>query len=152
MFSWYKYLIVNLFFPTSAFWSGNLFLIAPFPDRCLLVPNNFKQNSPNVIMFFMIGDPRFEPWNARYLRMAAYGLTGQLTHNNTMSHCNDVGKMVCGPHTSKSRPMYLYLYVISSLRHTKTSYSMFWSQRKGGLLKKRWFAVVWGGLQWFAVI
>ena len=26
MFSWYKYLIVNLVFPTSAFWSGNLFL------------------------------------------------------------------------------------------------------------------------------
>ena len=26
------------FFPTSVFWSGNLFLIAPFPDLCLLVP------------------------------------------------------------------------------------------------------------------
>ena len=39
MFSWYKYLIVNLVFPTtSGFRSGNLFLIAPFPDRCLLVP------------------------------------------------------------------------------------------------------------------
>ena len=36
MFSWYKYLIVNLVFPTSVF--GNLFLISPFPDRCLLVP------------------------------------------------------------------------------------------------------------------
>ena len=33
MFSWYKYLIVSLFF-----WSGNLFLIAPSPDLCLLVP------------------------------------------------------------------------------------------------------------------
>ena len=30
MFSWYKYLIVSLvFFPTSVFWSGSLFLIAP---------------------------------------------------------------------------------------------------------------------------
>ena len=40
MFSWYRYLIVSLFvfFPTSYFWSGNLFLIAPFPDLCLLVP------------------------------------------------------------------------------------------------------------------
>ena len=38
MFSWYKYLIVSLFFPASGFWSGNLFMIAPFPDRCLLVP------------------------------------------------------------------------------------------------------------------
>ena len=28
------------FFPPR-FWSGNLFLIAPFPDRCLLVPFSF---------------------------------------------------------------------------------------------------------------
>ena len=38
MFSWYKYLIVNLVFSHLGFWSGNLFLIAPFPDRCLRVP------------------------------------------------------------------------------------------------------------------
>ena len=38
MFSWYKYLIVNLVFSYLGFWSGNLFLIAPFPDLCLLVP------------------------------------------------------------------------------------------------------------------
>ena len=38
MFSWYKYLIFNLVFSHLSFWSGNLFLIAPFPDRCLLVP------------------------------------------------------------------------------------------------------------------
>ena len=37
-FSWYKYLIVSLVFFRLGFWSGNLFLIAPFPDRCLLVP------------------------------------------------------------------------------------------------------------------
>ena len=37
MFSWYKYLIVNLVFSNLGFWSGVLFLIAPFPDRCLLV-------------------------------------------------------------------------------------------------------------------
>ena len=30
--SWY------LFFSHLGFWSGNLFLIAPFPDLCLLVP------------------------------------------------------------------------------------------------------------------
>ena len=34
----FKYLIVNLVFPNLGFWSGNFFLIAPFPDRCLLVP------------------------------------------------------------------------------------------------------------------
>ena len=37
MFSLYKYLIVNLVFSHLGFWSGNLFLIAPFPDLCLLV-------------------------------------------------------------------------------------------------------------------
>ena len=36
--SWYKYLIVSLVFSHIGFWSGNLFLIAPFPDLCLLVP------------------------------------------------------------------------------------------------------------------
>ena len=35
---WYKYLIVTLVFPHIGFWSGNLSLIAPFPDLCLLVP------------------------------------------------------------------------------------------------------------------
>ena len=38
MFSWYKYPIINLVFSNLGFWSGNLFLIAPFPDLCLLVP------------------------------------------------------------------------------------------------------------------
>ena len=39
MFSWYEYLIVSLvFFSHLGSWSGNLFLIAPFPDLCLIVP------------------------------------------------------------------------------------------------------------------
>ena len=38
--SWYKYLIVGLVFSHLGFWSGNLFLIAFFPDLCLLVPFN----------------------------------------------------------------------------------------------------------------
>ena len=42
MFSWYKYLIVSLVFSHLGFWSGNLFLIAPFPDLCLLVPFYIK--------------------------------------------------------------------------------------------------------------
>ena len=37
MFTWYKYLIVSLVFSHLGFWSGSLFLIAPFPDLCLLV-------------------------------------------------------------------------------------------------------------------
>ena len=40
MFSWYKYLIVNLVLSHLGFWCRNLFLIAPFPDLCLLVPFN----------------------------------------------------------------------------------------------------------------
>ena len=42
--SWYKYLIVSLFFSHLGFWSGNLFLIAPFPYLCLLVPYFTVQN------------------------------------------------------------------------------------------------------------
>ena len=38
--SWYMYLIVSLVFSHLGFWSGNLFLIAPFPDLCLLVPSD----------------------------------------------------------------------------------------------------------------
>ena len=42
MYSWYKYLIVSLVFSHLGFWSGNLFLIAPFPDLCLLVHFHYK--------------------------------------------------------------------------------------------------------------
>ena len=37
MFSKYKYLIVNLDFSHIGFLSDNFSLIAPFPDRCLLL-------------------------------------------------------------------------------------------------------------------
>ena len=40
--SWYKCLIVSLVFSHLGFWSGNLFLIAPFPDLCLLVPFKYQ--------------------------------------------------------------------------------------------------------------
>ena len=36
--SWYKFLVVGLVFSRLGFWSGGLFLVAPFPDLCLLVP------------------------------------------------------------------------------------------------------------------
>ena len=42
VFSWCGCLIVNLVFSHLGFWSGDLFLIAHFPDRCLLVPFYFK--------------------------------------------------------------------------------------------------------------
>ena len=37
MFSWCGCLIVSLVFSRLGFWGGSLFLIAPFPDLCLLV-------------------------------------------------------------------------------------------------------------------
>ena len=40
--SWYKCLVVGLVFSHLGFSSGNLFLIAPFPDLCLLVPFYFR--------------------------------------------------------------------------------------------------------------
>ena len=53
--SWYKYLIVSLVFSHLGFWSGNLFLIAPFPDLCLLVPFCHYENLPiQYIDFFFI--------------------------------------------------------------------------------------------------
>ena len=52
MFSWYKYLIVSLVFSHLGFWSGNLFLIAPFPDLCLLVPVNDNTRCTTVYWFY----------------------------------------------------------------------------------------------------
>ena len=46
--SWYKYLIVSLVFSHLGFWSGNLFLIAPFPDLCLLVPFRLFSNGTDL--------------------------------------------------------------------------------------------------------
>ena len=50
--SWYKCLIVSLVFSHLGFWSGNLFLIAPFPDLCLLVP--FYNELARLAMFYKI--------------------------------------------------------------------------------------------------
>ena len=52
MFSWYKYLIVSCFFFRLGFSNGNLYLIVPFPDRCLPVPfqdvQDFTQITDNI--------------------------------------------------------------------------------------------------------
>ena len=48
MFSCYKYLIVSLVFSHLGFWCGSLFLIAPFPDLCLLVLFDIKDLKINV--------------------------------------------------------------------------------------------------------
>ena len=43
-----NYLIVSLVFSHLGFWSGNPFLIAPFPGLCLLVPFYFKSMGGNL--------------------------------------------------------------------------------------------------------
>ena len=53
MFLWYKYPIVSLVFSHLGFWSGNLSLIAPFPDLCLLVPFCWIM-AHNIFMFFFV--------------------------------------------------------------------------------------------------
>ena len=52
--SWYKYLIVSLVFSHLGFWSGNLFLIAPFPDLCLLVPFSFCMRNFLIVAYFYL--------------------------------------------------------------------------------------------------
>ena len=54
----YKCLIVSLVFSHLGFWSGNLFLIAPFPDLCLLVP--FNSTSRYLDDLLNIDNPYFE--------------------------------------------------------------------------------------------
>ena len=62
MFSWYKYLIVILVFSLLGFWNRNLFLTAPFPDLCLLVPFNCMPvgraslfDDPDLKLFILVG-------------------------------------------------------------------------------------------------
>ena len=58
--SWYKYLIVSLVFSHLGFWSGNLFLIAPFPDLCLLVPfSKWYSPKPTTVLLFPLFESRW---------------------------------------------------------------------------------------------
>ena len=54
MFSWYKYLIVSLVFSHLGFWSGSLFLIAPFPDLCLLVLFHSSWLEPELLVYCLV--------------------------------------------------------------------------------------------------
>ena len=61
MFSWYEYLNVNLvFFSISVFGAGMFFLIAPFPELCLLVPFYNGENPVNILVLtFLVGASSF---------------------------------------------------------------------------------------------
>ena len=54
-------MIVNLVFSHLGFWSGNLFLIALFPDLCLLVP---FYDGPDLKLFILVG------WGRSFLSVA----------------------------------------------------------------------------------
>ena len=77
MFSWYKYLIVGLDFSRLGFWSGNLFLIAPFPDLCLLVPFFSKQST---YVCFIDFKKTFGTVNGELLwyKLMRIGITGRI--------------------------------------------------------------------------
>ena len=49
-------LMLVWFFSHLGFWSGNLFLIAPFPDLCLLVPFYIR-----VLVVVPCGGPKKSP-------------------------------------------------------------------------------------------
>ena len=57
--SWYKCLIVSLVFSHLGFWSGNLFLIAPFPDLCLLVPFSKYNVGFKTLLSERLSEPEF---------------------------------------------------------------------------------------------
>ena len=71
--SWYKYLIVGLVFSRLGFWSGNLFLIAPFPDLCLLVP--FCKNKPSLVIANDLTNKKKQNQNGVFLSMSFEALT-----------------------------------------------------------------------------
>ena len=82
MFSWYKYLIVSLFFSLSCFWSGNLFLIAPFPDLCLLVPLNNSNFAGYTCTYTSLlekifgTDNMFRGFSVKYCTLESYVFLG----------------------------------------------------------------------------
>ena len=49
-----KYLIVNLVFSLLGFWRENLFLTAPFPDLCLLIPSDINNYIITTINNYII--------------------------------------------------------------------------------------------------
>ena len=89
--SWYKYLIVSLVFSHLSFWSGNLFLIAPFPDLCLLVP--FCKNHLNetqVHECFVLNRIRLKSSNVCQEAVKSYQINAMQSYTGCQSNhlCN----------------------------------------------------------------
>ena len=95
VFSWCKYLSVNLFFfPPLGFWSGNFFLIAPFLDQGLLVPlHACTARFSNHIVGFLI------KWLIYYVMIvnSSTGATFCQTHNSNNKYVIKMSRLVGKP-------------------------------------------------------
>ena len=83
--SWCGCLTVNLVFSHLGFWSGNLFLIAPFPDLCLLVPFDF-----DIVNFpFLDGDvPRLASYGVYISQLIRFArVCNHVTDFNARNKC-----------------------------------------------------------------
>ena len=87
--SWYKYLIVSLVFSHLGFWSGNLFLIAPFPDLCLLVPFHLNTNHNPM---------------SRVMRKPDFGLCENKGADQLHSNC-EADQRLCFRYTDSTIPL-----------------------------------------------
>ena len=81
MFKWYKYLIVNLVFSKLVFWCGNRFLIAPSPDRCLLVPFCFLERDAHFVCEVFLLVFLFLLYLSQYILKYPYSI--QTTQNSS---------------------------------------------------------------------
>ena len=85
MFSWYKYLIVNLVFSHLGFWSGNL-----LPDRCLLVPS---QDHISVIISGKLGGSQ-DRSEVIFGGPLKYSVLGIIVRTHGHSKMSDVAEML----------------------------------------------------------
>ena len=83
MFSWYKYLIVNLFFPTSVFGIGIFFLIVPVPDLCRLHVSSCFANAAKLQQSLLVLQMHF--YSAA---SSCFASTWAEIYNNLFLLCN----------------------------------------------------------------
>ena len=84
------FMIVNLVFLAFGFLSGNVFLTAPFPDRCLLVPfNAFQKNLKIKDKTSIIRDPGLSLNSEKLTTEAQHKKTNSM-HRPNKRHRSDV--------------------------------------------------------------
>ena len=85
--SWYKYLIVSLVFSHLGFWSGNLFLIAPFPDLCLLVPFFTRIGIDDILFSLSWSYPTYSYYYMMLMPNVARGLDSVMDNALACHRC-----------------------------------------------------------------